>query len=120
MTAPITQPHEILPTAAAIASAITMRTATGVAIVSANVTSELAPVSNGDAWASAKPGLSKITAAFRSRLQPLAHCDRVRLSMRHPLFRGGLHRTTRAVVGAEEVSRTKAGETQLSRLQRCT
>ena len=46
--APITQPHEIRPTAAAIASAMTTRIAIGVAIVSAKSTRELAPVSKGE------------------------------------------------------------------------
>jgi hypothetical protein len=54
--APITQPQEIFPTEAAIASAMTSNAAIGVAIVRAKLKREVAPVLNGDACANAATG----------------------------------------------------------------
>ena len=69
ISAPMTQPQEIRPTAAAMASAMTISTATGVAIVRAKVTSEFAPVSNGDACAKAAPGVRSAAAEARRTLK---------------------------------------------------
>ena len=60
--APITQPQEILPTEAAIASAMTISAAIGVAIVRVKFKRELAPVLKGDDCATATAGTKDATA----------------------------------------------------------
>lgn len=76
--APMTQPQEILPTAAAIASPITIRTAIGVAIVSVKSTSESAPVSKGESWASVREGRQPRAASvkYRRAVQPRQQVER--------------------------------------------
>jgi len=56
--APITHPHEIFPTEAAMARAMTSNAAIGVAIVRAKLKREVAPVLNGEACAKVGSPLS--------------------------------------------------------------
>lgn len=72
--APITQPQEIRPTAAAMASPMTTSTAIGVAIVNAKLTNEFAPVSKGEDCAQAATGSNAASTVQRARRLPTQVC----------------------------------------------